>query len=84
MLKPQNLQEVFTPDGAELLSVHNQNGFLCLWAVVDPSNKKRPRLIEIIGTGIPIVDLTGLRRKFIGTVLSDAFVWHVFEQVEVK
>ena len=81
-LQITDLQEVTMPDGAELLSVANQNGSLCLWAMVDPdlSKEKRHRYIEIIGTGNPILVDVAIDRKFIGTAVVSPFVWHVFER----
>lgn len=78
-LEITDLQGVTMPDGAELLSVANQNGNLCLWAMVDPLKEKRRRYIEIIGTGNPM-PMVGVDRKFIGTAVVDPFVWHVFER----
>lgn len=74
-------QEVMMPVGAELLSVANQNGSLCLWAMVDPSKGSQPRYIEIFGTGNPIPTDMGVDRKFLGTAVVNPFVWHVFERV---
>ena len=79
-LEIADMQEVTMPDGAELLSVANQDGNLCLWAMVDPSKEKRRRYIEIIGTGNPIFTDMGVDREFIGTAVVDPFVWHVFER----
>lgn len=76
-----DMQEVTMPDGAELLSVANQNGNLCLWAIVDPSKERRRRYIEIIGTGNPMPTDMGVDRKFIGTAVVNPFVWHVFERL---
>lgn len=76
-----DMQEVVMPDGAELLSVANQRGVLCLWAMVDPLKEKRPRYIEIVGTGNPMPVDMGVDRKFIGTAVVDPFVWHVFERL---
>lgn len=74
-----DIQEIFLPDGAELLSVANQGESLCLWAIVDPSKEKRNRCIEIIKTGELILMDATIYRKFIGTVVISPFVWHVFE-----
>lgn len=69
-------QSVAMPIGARVLSVGNQNGHLCLWAMVDPSKEIEPRGFSIIGTGNRIVVDPG---PFVGTVQIDQFVWHVFE-----
>lgn len=79
-LEITDMQEVRMPEGAELLSVANQSGKLCLWAMVDPSKEKRCHRIEIFGTGHPIPVDMGIARKFIGTAVVDPFVWHVFER----
>lgn len=80
-LKLTGMQEVRMPEGAELLSVANQNGNLCLWAMVDHRKKRQFRFIEIIGTGNLIPMDMGVDRKFIGTAVFDTFVWHVFERL---
>lgn len=65
----------------KVLSVAEQDGELCLWAVMDSSetHDRRQRRIFIVGTGNPFPVIgTG---SFIGTVLmSDGLVWHVFEE----
>lgn len=79
-LKLTDRQTVRMPVATDLLSVANQRGSLCLWAMVDPDNpNKVDRDIEIIGTGNP---MPHWRRSFIGTVVIDQFVWHVFERFE--
>jgi len=67
------------PVGARKLSVQNQGGFVCLWALVDPNAEKRPVEIFIYGTGNPIdQDIT--RQLYIDTVQQGQFVWHVFAE----
>lgn len=79
-LKITDIQCVSLPEGAELLSVGNQNGNLCLWARVDPDRPEETLTIEIIGTGNPIPEA---KRSFIGTVIIDPFVWHVYERLSL-
>lgn len=74
-------QTVQMPQEARILSVANQNGNLCLWAMVDIDWPPHPRHIEILGTGNHVVQDMGVERTFIGTVLVDQFVWHVFERI---
>lgn len=75
-----DLQAVSMPIGSGILSVANQRGSLCLWAMVDPANESKvTRQIEIIGTGNPMPEG---KRTFIGTAVIDPFVWHVFERFE--
>lgn len=73
-------QTVQMPQGAWILSVANQGGNLCLWAMVDIDCNLHPRHIEVIGTGHRVVQDMGVERTFIGTVLINQFVWHVFER----
>ena len=80
-LQVTDMQPVEMPKGAELLSVANQNGTLCLWAKVDADKERETRHIEIIGTGNPIPQDMGVDRRFIGTAVVNPFVWHVFERV---
>ena len=65
------------PENAVVLSVDNQDGVLCLWAMVEPDMPKDVRHFSIVGTGNPMP--AGLK-KFIGTVLMPPYVWHVFER----
>ena len=74
------LQAVIMPEGAEILSVGSKAENLVLWAKVDPAKDKCVRSIEVFGTGQPIPSDMGVDRKFIGTVVMDYYVWHVFER----
>ena len=86
-LRLTDTQVVMMPKDAEILSVANQNGFLCVWAKCIPTMPKQERRIEIIGTGnpIPSEDTEGnsIIRRFIGSVVSNPFVWHVFERLQL-
>lgn len=70
-------QEIIMPYGARVLSVANQGGNLCVWAMVDPTHDRRPLGFRIVGTGHPCGVSLG---TFIGTVVIDPFVWHVFQE----
>jgi len=59
-----------------------QGSLPCLWALVNPKAKLEEREIELHGTGNPIWHLTEkTERKYIGSVQTDVFVWHVFERI---
>lgn len=75
-------QRVEMPEGAEILTAQFQDGFLCLWAMVDSSKQAKERVIEIFGTGNPIPPFVGVR-SFIATAQQPNYplVWHVFESV---
>lgn len=92
-LEITDLQCVMMPEHATILSVHEQNGQICLWAEVRAENTPSRRQIEIIGTGNPIEYhapskdgwLGGhIERRFIGTVVESRrpLVWHVFERLK--
>jgi len=71
------LQQVVMPIKSRILSAAIQNGWICLWALVDENcTEQIARNIEIIGTGWP-TECNHL--GFIGSV-HDHFVWHVFER----
>lgn len=74
----EDLQTVEMPEGAEILSVQNQGGDVCIWALCAPNAPKEARTFHIFGTGNPVCDNPG---RFVGTVqiLDGALVWHVFE-----
>ncbi len=76
-------QQIYLPAGAEVLSVDNQNGTLCLWALVSPEKDRTPYDITIIGTGKELSDeaVAGLRaQNFYGTasMAGGQLIWHVF------
>jgi len=79
-LAQKDRQIIDMPSGAECLSVHLQNGDVCLWALVNKAQASTDRVvIRIVGTGNPF-DRNGL--TFIGTVIQGPFVWHVFREVQ--
>lgn len=76
-LEIEDEQTVMMPMQAKVLSVAEQGGDLCLWAMVDPINRVEPRRVRIVGTGHEMFWSEG---KFVGTVLTEGgrLVWHVF------
>lgn len=83
-LQIKDQQVVELPVGAEILSIQNQNGTVCLWALVNPVIiLKSERLIEIFGTGNPIYYDMGINRKYIATFqyMEGQFVGHAFERI---
>jgi hypothetical protein len=71
-------QTILMPGQAKILSAANQNGKLCIWAMVDTEQPIAPKYFSVIGTGHPLSEDFPLR-KFIDTVIIGQFVWHVFE-----
>lgn len=68
-------QEIEMPAGAKILAVRMQGSVLTLWAMVDPSEPKESRTIQVYGTGHP----AGSAGVYIGTVQHGPMVWHIFE-----
>ena len=69
-------QTIKLPGAWHIRSVANQNGKLCLWAEVEPGKAEEDVHILIVGTGNPYS--TDRIIGFVGTVVIDPFVWHVF------
>lgn len=70
-------QELMVPIGAEVLSVGEQGGKLCMWFLVNPANSLYGKNVYIYGTGNPLPNIVN-QQKFIGTVQIGPGVWHVF------
>lgn len=78
--KPLNdVMKFQLPRGAEILSVGNQYGKFCLWAIVDPDEALVNTTILCRGTGH---ELNGAEGKFLGTVQFDggSLIFHFFEK----
>jgi hypothetical protein len=75
-LKPAAEQVIQMPARSEILSVGLQGTQICLWAMVAPEADLVDRVIEVIGTGNPIVNRD---RQLIGLVMPTPYVFHVFE-----
>lgn len=73
-------EPVLMPKGAQVLHVDNQDGALCVWALVDPHAPKVARGFVVVGTGHPV---PAFRGRFLGTVLfaGGALVFHVWEDL---
>ena len=69
-------QYVTMPEGADVLSTGLQNGIITIWAKVNPNNPSIAYAFYIVGTGGEVPNNT----EFIGTVMQDRFVWHVFQE----
>lgn len=75
----KSCQGVLMPESAKVISAHNQEGVICLWAICHPDEPHRIRRFSIVGTDHPMpTDLA----EFIGTVLVPPLVWHVFELLD--
>ena len=82
-LKITDIQTVRMPKGAKILSVQEQHGKVCVWALVDPDERIVDKTILIIGTGNPIDDIDLDDYYFLNTVQSggEPLIWHVFVKI---
>ena len=73
-------QVIQLPQNAQILSVQEQHGELCLWALVEEQAETEDWTIQIIGTGNPAYHVDA--GDFIGTVQARGgyLVWHIFAQ----
>ena len=69
------------PIGAEILTVQNQMGVPCLWALVNPEAKTEMRLFRIYGTGHIVNKSIIVRKNYIGSyqLQGGCLIFHVFE-----
>lgn len=69
------------PAAAVVLTVREQRGVLCVWALIEPNPAlpKTKRYFRIFGTGHAVPEDGDLR--YIDTVmlLQGSLVWHIFE-----
>jgi len=82
--KVQDDIKIEMPIGSEILTVQEQEGQSCLWALVDPDYSTEIRRFDLFGTGHPINENIVTSRKYIGTfqMESGKFVFHLFEKVK--
>lgn len=71
-LRVEDVQTIWLPKGAELLTVQTQQGTPCLWALVDEQAPTEERTILMYGTGHPVHVSTGRHHD------GGAFVFHAF------
>lgn len=74
-----DINTIDMPIGAEILTVQEQYGKPCLWAVVDDDVEKERRVFAIYGAGHSVSVVTD--KKYIGTyqLMEGALIFHVFE-----
>lgn len=77
-------QTIEIPEGARLLHVDDQSGWIMLWALVDPDARRVSRQIRVVGTGHPIPD--DLVLVYVGSLqqANGNLVWHIFDGGEVE
>lgn len=79
-LQDANRQEIMIPEGAEIISAHQQTGMMCLWFMCNTKNKLTSRIIRIYVTG---QDIDDVNLKFINTIIDGyGYVLHIFEEIK--
>lgn len=73
-------QTIEIPYNARILHVDNQRHQLCLWALVDPRKACEPVTIYVHGTGQDVV--VHPTKRYVGSVIMEPFVWHVFAEFD--
>jgi hypothetical protein len=74
-------QAIAMPFGAQTLSVQEQDGDLCVWAIVNPAAPVVPVRFYVVGTGNPMPWPSWVTNpRHLGTVQTHggSLVWHVF------
>lgn len=69
-------QKIELPKGATFRHAAMQNGRPCLWFEVETSREIESRYFRVFGTGHKLPDEV---IWFCATVLTDLFVWHIYE-----
>lgn len=84
-LKTVGNQTIEMPVNAEILTVQTQNEIPCIWALVDPTETRENRFIEVFGTGQDVQYDMGVGRNYLGTyqLHGGTSVFHVFEYTGV-
>jgi hypothetical protein len=72
-----------THEGVQFLSVGLQDGFVCVWGIVDESRPIKPHILRLVTTGEVF---NSENCEFIGTFQYGSPTWfmgHIFHQVGV-
>ena len=78
-LRITDTQLLQMPRSAEVLTVANQGGKLCIWVLLDPSDTPLVnRRFLVVGTGnaCSVDDY-----EYLGSAVISPFVWHVFHSI---
>lgn len=71
------------PKGGRVLSIQNQNDKICIWAIIDPSQKIIHEYeLLIVGTGHQLPDLT--QYTYLSSIQQGSFVWHLFHLTQLR
>ena len=84
-LAVEESQTISIPEGAEFLSVIEQNNLPVVYFLVGPNREDWPISFHLVGTGLPIGEDFLKYFLYLGTVsihsaLGRRLVWHIFAQ----
>lgn len=76
---PEVVNHIEMPKDAQVLTIHEQRGDACLWALVNPTHEKETRLFCVLGTGSEFEEHDTM--DYLGTfhLANGNMVFHVFE-----
>jgi len=78
-LQCKDEQIIDLPAGAKILTVGNQNRSVYMWVIVNLHETNiQHRKIIIVGTGNNLL-YSDYERVYLGTVMVDVYVFHIFE-----
>lgn len=82
-LKINDIQKLTMPKDAKILSVQEQNGKCCIWALCNENEVKEERNFIIYGTGHKVLPIL---MNYIGTfqLFNGDLVFHLFEIVNER
>jgi hypothetical protein len=73
--------EIEIHKGAKIISCGlGVDGKVSIWAEADWNNASELKIIYTVGTGHGVVPMDG---RFIGTVISAPYVWHLYEKMNI-
>ena len=79
-LRPDNYIDIQLPEGAQILPVQTQGDMPCLWALVNPENRRIKKRFRLAGTGHPIKeDRSELFYHGTFQLHGGALIFHLFE-----
>ena len=72
------------PEGATILTAHEQRNEICIWAEVCPTAPLEARTFEVFGTGHDMPIDMGIERRYIGTAIINggSYIFHVYERLD--
>ena len=78
-LEPEGITKITDPV-VRVLSVGNQRNEIAAWALVDDYDVSYNRTLELvtIGTGWKMEEEWFQEWFFVGTIVTDSFVWHAW------